>query len=385
VSLRVLYFGTYDRGVGRNAILRDGLRAVGVSVAECHAPVWPDTAAKLSAVRRPGAALGVAARLAATWPRLVRCHQQAGPFDVLLVGATGHPDLLLARRLAQRARQLLVFDPLVSLTETVRDRGLTAPDARWLAALGRLERWLFAQADLTLVDTATHALALATEVGLDPARALVVPVGAPEVYRATADYAPGPPGKPLEVVYFGQYIPLHGLDTVVAAAARLSQRPDIRITLVGRGQRLPEVARRVAELELSNLRLVDAWLTPDELVAQHIAPADVCLGIFGAQPKAARVVPFKVYAALAAGRPVVTADTPALRELLVPGSEVWAVPPADAPALADALIQLADDPGLRQRLANSGRAAYDARFRPAVLGAGLRDALQAALDRRVAQ
>lgn len=382
MSLRVLYFGTYDRGVGRNAILRDGLRAVGVPVAECHARVWPDTAAKLSAVRRPGAALAVAARLAATWPRLAHCHDRAEPAEVLLVGATGHPDLVLARRLARRKGQLLVFDPLVSLTETVRDRGLTAPDARWLAALGGLERRLFARADLTLVDTATHARALAEELGLDPARALVVPVGAPEVYRGTADYVPGAAGTLLNVVYFGQYIPLHGLYTVVAAAARLTERPDIRITLVGRGQRLPEVRRLVTQLRLPNLRLVDDWLSPEELVAEHIAPADVCLGIFGAQPKAARVLPFKVYAGLAAGRPVVTADTPALRELLAPGGEAWAVPPADPVALAKALIHLADNPRQRLALAQAGRAAYDARFRPAVLGAGLRDGLQAALDQR---
>ncbi len=377
---RVLYFGTYDQGIGRNAILREGLAAAGIPLAECHAPLWRDTAAKLATVRQPAAAVRLAARLAAAWPRLVACRRRAGPYDVLLVGATGHLDLPLARLLA--GGRLLVFDPLVSLGETVRDRGLLAPDSRRLAAMARLERSLFALADVTLVDTAAHARALAAEVGLDLARAVVLPVGAPSALRAGApDYGPSPTEAELRVVYFGQHIPLHGLDTVLGAAERLQAdqaqfgRPSIQLILVGVGQTLPEVTRQVAERRLANVRLVPEWLSLEQLLAEHIVPADVCLGVFGDQPKARRIVPFKVYAALAAGRAVVTAHTPAVAELLMPGEEVWTVPAADPAALAAALVQLANDPGLRLRLARAGRAAFDQRFAPPVLGRQLRDAL----------
>lgn len=392
---RVLYFGTYDQGVGRNAILREGLAAAGVDVEECHVPLWPDTAAKLAAVRRPLASLRLAARLAGCWPRLVAGHRRAGPHEVLLVGATGHPDLPLARRLAGDG--LLVFDPLVSLGETVRDRGLLAPGSRRLALLARLERALFGLADLTLVDTAAHARALAVEVGLDLSRTVVLPVGAPSALRTAApDYAPADEPAGLRVVYFGQHIPLHGLETVLGAAERLQadgslpdpSRPDRsppHFTLVGVGQTLAEVRRQVAERRLANVRLVEEWLPLDRLLATHIVPADVCLGIFGGQPKAARIVPFKVYAALAAGRAVVTADTPAVRELLAPGEEVWTVPPADPAALAAALRQLAADPSRRQRLASAGRAAYDRRFAPPVLGRRLREALAERLAERRAE
>src|SRR5206468_2234395 len=76
---------------------------------------------------------------------------------------------------------------------------------------------------------------------------------------------------------------------------------------------------------------------------------------------------------------VVTADTPAVRELLAPDDEVLTVPAADAAALATALAALATDPLRRHRLALAGRAAYDQRFSPPVLGARLRDALVARL------
>jgi glycosyltransferase involved in cell wall biosynthesis len=178
------------------------------------------------------------------------------------------------------------------------------------------------------------------------------------------------------VVYAGQYIPLHGLETVVDAAHRLRDREDIVFDLVGRGQALPAIRERARALHLPNLRFSETWLSPEGLADAHLASADICLGIFGDQPKAQRVVPYKVYTALASGRPVITADTPAIRELLAPGAEVWTVPPADPEALATAILALAEQPHLRRALARAGQAAWDARFAPEVVGAKLRAALE---------
>jgi glycosyltransferase involved in cell wall biosynthesis len=63
------------------------------------------------------------------------------------------------------------------------------------------------------------------------------------------------------------------------------------------------------------------------------------------------VIPNKVYQCAAVGRPVITADTPAIREVFEPGTTIWLVPPGDAKALADAIALLAEDVCLRERLA----------------------------------
>jgi len=375
--LRIVYFGSYDRGTGRNAILAAGLEAAGVEIVSCHVSVWPSTAAKLDAVRRGRATAAALARHVAAWPRLVGRHARVGAYDVLVVGATGHLDLPLARWLTRRRGRPLVFDPLVSATETVRDRGLLPEASRRLAALGAIERALFRLPDLCLVDTAAHTAAFRHDLGLDPSRTLVVPASAPPVFRRLATPYVAREGRPVRVVYFGQFIPLHGLENVLGAAALLRARDDIRIDLVGLGQTLDANQDLARRLDLPNVRFFPQWLAPEALAEAHIAAADVCLGVFGGQPKAQRVVPFKVYTALAAGRAVVTADTPAVRELLAPGDEVWTVPPASPPALATAIARLAGDPALRTRLATAGQSAWDARFAPPVLGARLRQALEA--------
>jgi len=92
-----------------------------------------------------------------------------------------------------------------------------------------------------------------------------------------------------------------------------------------------------------------------ERLAEELHRASCALGIFGTSTKAARVIPNKVFQALACARPVVTADTPAARELLTDGADAILVPPGDAQALAGAVRRLAADAALAERVARAGR------------------------------
>jgi glycosyltransferase involved in cell wall biosynthesis len=88
------------------------------------------------------------------------------------------------------------------------------------------------------------------------------------------------------------------------------------------------------------------------------------------------VIPNKAFQALACGTPLVTADTPAARELLVDGESALLVPPGDPEALAAALERLAGDPELAARLAASGHAVYRRRASEDVLGHRWRELIE---------
>lgn len=80
------------------------------------------------------------------------------------------------------------------------------------------------------------------------------------------------------------------------------------------------------------------------------------------------VMPIKLFAYLAAGRPVLAGDLPDTTELLKHGENAWLVPPDDVPALVSSVRHLLATPALRAELAHRARAlaedlTWDARGR----------------------
>ena len=120
--------------------------------------------------------------------------------------------------------------------------------------------------------------------------------------------------------------------------------------------------------DLPHVRLRD-WIPYQELPAR-IRAADVVLGIFGSSIKARMVVPNKVYQAAQVGRAIVTADTPAIREVFRPGESIWTIDPEPS-ALAGALRRLARETDLRERLGREARADVLRAAGPAVRAARL--------------
>lgn len=349
--MRVCYFGTYQREYPRNAQVISCLRRAGVDVRERHESVWDG--------RRDGWRAGAAdaLRLAAAEARLLRAPRER--FDAIVVGYPGHFDLPAARRAARGAP--VVFNPLVSLADTfVGDRARFRPGslaARWLTAV---DRRAFAAADLVVADTQAHADHLA---GLGASRIAVCFVGAEErIFKSGWS-----PAEPFTVLFVGKLIPLHGLETILAAA-RLA--PELAFRVVGSGQLDALLADRPANVE--HVPWVEyAWL-PEELHR-----AGCALGVFGTSAKAARVIPNKAFQALACGTPLVTADTPAARELLRDGETALLVPPGDPAALTAALRRLASDAELGRQLSSAGLAAYREQASEDVLGARWRELLEA--------
>jgi glycosyltransferase involved in cell wall biosynthesis len=143
------------------------------------------------------------------------------------------------------------------------------------------------------------------------------------------------PGAPYTVLFYGQFIPLHGIDTIIRAA-RILEDNDVRWILIGKGQEEQKISALLAEHPLEKVKWIP-WVPYEELIG-WIASAQVCLGIFDAGGKASRVIPNKVFQILAAGKPLITRDSPAIRELVSPEDPgVCLIPPNDPERLAAAV------------------------------------------------
>jgi glycosyltransferase involved in cell wall biosynthesis len=299
-------------------------------------------------------------RLAAAEARLFTRRPRA--FDAFLVGYPGHLDLAAARRAAQG--RPVVFNPLVSLADTlVADRGRFRPGSIAARMLERIDRRAFRSADVVVADTHAHARFLAELAGLSDVA--VCFVGAEDRL-----FTPGwnPPGR-FVALFVGKLIPLQGVETILAAAR---SAPEISFRIVGSGQLAPLLSDRPPNVE--HVGWVDYERLPDEIRA-----AGCVLGIFGTTAKAQRVIPNKAFQALACGAPLVTADTPASRELLADGESALLVPPGDPARLAAAIRRLAADEQLARRIADGGRIAYERDASEAVLGARWREIIERVL------
>ncbi len=107
-------------------------------------------------------------------------------------------------------------------------------------------------------------------------------------------------------LFYGSFLNLQGPEIIVEAARKYSG-PPVLWKLLGKGPLLDSCRKRAQGL--GNVEFLP-WTSYDELPT-IIRQADILLGIFGATKKAGRVIPNKVYQALACGRPLITRTAPA--------------------------------------------------------------------------
>lgn len=377
--MRVCYFGTYEQNYPRNKVVIDALRKVGVEVVECHLPLWELTRHKTGKFFGPKSLLFLTFRILWGYLRLIsRYLKQAADAQIVIVGYIGQLDLLLAKLLTKVGkRKKLIFNPLVSLYDTlIDDRGLFLPGSLAADFLFFLDRWSFRLADRIVLDTDAHIDYISEKFRIARDKFERVFIGADgEVFF---------PGHQKEkassfvVLFVGKFIPLHGIPHIVEAASLLDRERDIRFEIVGSGQLHGQIMELCRRLRVHNIAFTD-WI-PYERLAEKMAQAHVCLGIFGEGGKPRRVIPNKVFQGLAVGMPVITGDSPASRELLTHGQSAILVPMADAESLAQAIRSLKEDRALREKVAAGGHAVFQRRCGEEVLGRQLKALCQQALS-----
>jgi glycosyltransferase involved in cell wall biosynthesis len=296
-----------------------------------------------------------------------------------VVGYLGHLDVLILWPFAKLRRVPIVWDAFISLYDTiVEDRKLIGRCHPFAFFLKSWE-WLACRAaDLVMLDTKTHAEYFAEAYNIPRAKLAAVFVGAePEIFSHRLHRASELSTKvELTVLFYGQFIPLHGIETIIRAAHLLRSDP-VQWVLIGQGQAEPEIRRMLYSNPLSKLQWIP-WI-PYTQLPEWIGRADVCLGIFGASGKASRVIPNKVFQILASGKPLITRDSPAIRELLSPdASGIYLVPPDDPEALAGSISWFSS----RHRMQTEEVLHRDviARISPSAVGAALLDQLVASFS-----
>jgi glycosyltransferase involved in cell wall biosynthesis len=224
--------------------------------------------------------------------------------------------------------------------------------------------WL---ADIILFDTNQHIKYATEEFGVRKEKFRRIFVGAEDTIFFPFNYKKH--DRIFLVEFHGTYIPLQGIEFIVRTAKEIEEHKDIRFVLIGSGQEKKRILELVRSLDVKNIEFLD-FLSKKELT-EKIAEADICLGIFGKTQKTQRVIPNKLYECAAMKKPIITADTPAIRELF-DDRDLMLVKPADSEALADGILILKNNLKLREELAQNCFNKFLKSASPKVLGEELK-------------
>jgi glycosyltransferase involved in cell wall biosynthesis len=170
---------------------------------------------------------------------------------------------------------------------------------------------------------------------------------------------------------------LKGHEFVVRAAKALVNRcPQVRFLFVGDGILRTQLEADIARLGMTD-RFIFAGLVPPERVPELIHAMDVVVHT-SLWEGLARVLP----QGLIAGKPVVSYDVDGAREVVIPGETGYLLPPQSVEELSAALIELAGDEELRQRLGKTGRERFTDQFRHETMTRRVREVYAEVVGRR---
>jgi glycosyltransferase involved in cell wall biosynthesis len=334
--MKILYFGAYNPLDQRNAVIINGLRENNVEIVECR----DDS---------PGLKKFI---------KLFFKHWALKKdYDLIFVGFLSHILMPLAYLINNplifwRERKPLVLDGFMSLYDSNVFGRRKYGSHSFMGYYYWLLDWsAFHLADLVLFDTNEHIKYISKEFGLSADRMARSYAGAKESIFRPLPYARD--NSKFIVLFHGTFIPSQGIEHILRAAKQLEAYGDVEFQIIGDGQTRREMIEMKKVLNINNVNFLGR-MPQDELV-KYIARADVCLGLFGKEDKIQRVIATKVFECAAMKKPIITGEASAVRELFDDG-DIRFVKIADADDLARAIVDLRDNPDLRNKMANN---AYD--------------------------
>lgn len=153
--------------------------------------------------------------------------------------------------------------------------------------------------------------------------------------------------------YVGTHGMAHGLDTILDAADILRDEQGIGFLLVGDGAVRARLVERAAQMRLPNL-LIAGQLPKSEMPAVWSA-TDVSLILLKKSETFTKVLPSKMFEAMAMGCPIVLGVEGEAKALLEQSGAGVAIAPESAAELADLVLKLSKDPGLCASLGHNGQ------------------------------
>jgi len=267
-------------------------------------------------------------------------------------------------------KRKIILDPFISIYSTsVFDKKIYGERSFRARLLYFYEKKIFSLSNFLLADTNAHAVFFSKLFRIPAENFTVVYVGSDN-----SKYYLGPPREirsknKFIVGFYGKFHPIHGIETILQAASLLKDHKNISFEIIGgvKGNKFFESAKEFKNNnELTNIHLIPP--VSEEKLRQYIQKSDIQLGIFGNSIKTKIVIANKVFSALAMKKPVITANTYAISELLTDQKNVILCNPSDPHDLAQKIFLLYQNNDLMEKISKNAYEIYEKKCKPEVIG-----------------
>ena len=343
--VKVCFFGSYPQDPAI-ALFRQKLEFQNIEVKECHIDI------NISLEHR-----SISRVISSYWKLLVK-HRKVGEYDIAVLplwwGAIQLPLLKIISR-----KPILYFGQGSPYDELVNDRKKIKPTSFTARFFLFFEKMVCRLSDLITKESQAEIAYYTHQMNISKKKFRVLNIGADKTKF------PACPFKEFDekfiVLYWGTFIPLHGVEVIVQAAKILSTHKDILFRFCGEGQTKSEMENFVKKHNLTNTEFLG--FVEQSSLLENIKNSDVCLGIFGKSQKAEIVVTHKVYQILCSQKPLITMDSRVIREInLENDKNSILVPKQDPKELAKAILYLKNNENKRKEIAYEGRKIFEEKF-----------------------
>ena len=262
---------------------------------------------------------------------LLKIISERKKYDIIFLAFRGQEFLPILRIFS---RKPIIFDALVSVYDTLCfDRKIFRPES----IIGKFLKWydyfLCKISDYIILDTRTHKDYFIKEFSVPKNKISYIYVGCNKSIFKPIKIEKN--NAYFEVLWYGEGLPVQGVDVILKAAKYLEKNKDIFFYLIGPIEK--KYHKLINRLRLSNVRFKDR--VPYNDLPKEIAKANLCLGgHFSNLSKAKRVISIKTFEFSACDKAIVLGDNQANKEIFKIDKKTIFCKMNDEKALAEAIL-----------------------------------------------
>lgn len=333
---RILFIGNYHEKYNRNALFIKGLKRHKIIVYEFNVKSY-DIIKNLKFLIK-------------SYKKIISLN-----FDLILMHSPTILQIIFAKFLSKNTHVPLIHDIFISKLQTFYyDRSLyernKMPKIFYKIFYYMQDLFECIISDYILLDTYTHVKFFHEKFNISLKKFRRVLVGAQDdiFYPLKEDIRTD---DKFIVGFWGTFIPVHGIEYIIKSAKILEKDDQVQFVLIGKGQTYKESLDLVRNLEISNIKFIPktfSYLNQLNALGKLISGFDIGLGIFGEGDKVLQVIPTKIYEGIAMKLPMITCDSPAIKELFRNSESIALCKRANAESLAEVILELKKDARLRE-------------------------------------